>query len=81
MRKYTVVGYYEDTGEVWVEHVEAETPYDAFQVASRSIMAFHDLNTMALDNIAVVEAFLGHHKGQIDGDNVAYACDLLERSA
>lgn len=70
--RYTVVGYFADNNQVWIEHVLANDWKDAFRQGVKQIKLVSDQDD---DNIVVVEAFLGHHKGQSEQDTTCFACD------
>ncbi|MEI6232899.1 MAG: hypothetical protein WCT04_07600 [Planctomycetota bacterium] len=76
MKSYTVIGYFEDNGQVWCEHVKAETPFEAMQ-KSVKLLKGRDNEDVPDDNMAVVGVFAGHRK-EIGGSwAVSYASDLL----
>lgn len=64
MNKYTVVGYYEDTGLRYLGHLEAPDWVQACELCS------------ALDDtLVIVEVFEGHLAGLTEGKYVDYADD------
>lgn len=62
MKKYTVVGFYEDNEQTFVEHVEAEDVENAISITSKASFAC----------IAVVEVFEGHLYGAWGPAKVQY---------
>lgn len=72
--KYTVVGYYEDNGQIWVEYAVAE---NSSQAVIYAVKALESRNEDCLDraNICIVEVFEGHNPGLTDGDHVSSAID------
>jgi len=68
--KYTVVGYYENNGNIFVEHVKARDTNDAVVKAVTGIGLTHDT-----DNICIVEIFKGYLTGLNETISVSSACD------
>lgn len=71
--KYTVVGYFSDNNQVWIEHVLANTWDDAIRQGIKQIKLVSEQPT---DNIVIVEVFQGHHKGQSEQEATCFACDF-----
>ena len=63
---FTVVGFYRDNNQVWVEHAWAFDPQDASYSA---IKAIHDKTDGASDP-AVVEVFKGQQRGLLQTENI-----------
>jgi hypothetical protein len=58
MNKYTIVGYYDSTGELFLIHVEAAEPSDAPKAAYKRLKESNqELNP---DDLILVEIFEGH---------------------
>ena len=75
MPKYTVIGLYDSTGEVYCDHFEAESPGDAMRQAAKA--AEIDANEYDLN---ILGAFEGTHVITCaceDSGYSAMACDLL----
>ena len=77
MKSFTVIGYFEDNGQVWCEHVKAKTPFEAMQKSVKQLKG-RDNEDVPDDNMAVVGVFAGHRKEIGGGWGVSYASDLLE---
>ena len=60
--KYTVVGYWRDNNQPWVEWAEAETPKEAAQKAVSG--------AESSDDLVVVDVFEGHHMGKLKNETV-----------
>jgi len=71
--KYTVVGYFLDNNQVWIEHVLANDWMDAFRQAIKQIKL---VSKQPADNIMIVEVFNGHHKGQSEHETTCLASDM-----
>jgi hypothetical protein len=65
MERFTVIGYYDETGERYNGHIRAVTWTDAVEVAI--LEAGMDL--------VIVEVLAGHHKGLAFANLVEHACD------
>lgn len=62
-RKWTVVGFYTDNNQPWVEWTTAKTPEAAAAVAARARYP---------NDVAVLEVFAGHRKGRLNNEEVLY---------
>jgi len=71
---FTVVGYYEDNGQIWIEHTKG---HDSSEAVVNAVKSLESRNEDCLDrsNICIVEVFRGHHQGQTDGEAVSSAID------
>ena len=58
MKSFTVIGFFEDNGQVWCEHVKAEAAYEAMQKAVK-LLKGRDNENVPDDNMAVVGVFAG----------------------
>ena len=56
MKSYTVVGFYPDNDQVFVEHARADNPKTAIQKATASLCS----------KPVIVDVFKGFHKGLLD---------------
>lgn len=72
--KYTVLGYYEDDGQVWCTSVEAS---DAMEAAREAVRDMAGVGNSKVEDIAVVEVFEGDIRGTCFTESVAYGVDLL----
>ena len=76
---YTVIGHFEDNGEVWVAHVAAISPDAAACAAVIGIIndtgVWDDVDP---EDIAVSDVFNGHHRGLLDSAYLSHASDLLK---
>ena len=79
---YTVVGFYEDNGQIWVEHVQGQDINEAVAKAVKKLeKSTLDETDIAIDSktfrqsVNIVEVFCGTHKGQTDGGSVSSAID------
>ena len=76
MKSFTVIGYFEDNGQVWCEHVKSEMPHEAMQEAVK-LLKGRGNEEVPDNNMAVVGVFAGH-RTEIGGSwAVSYASDLL----
>jgi hypothetical protein len=86
MQGYTVVGYYEDNGNIWVEHVNGHDTNEAVVKAVKKMEKSHnpdyppafkkakkDFSKGFRQNMCIVEVFCGTHRGQTDGVSVSSA--------
>lgn len=78
MEKYTVVGYWEDNGRPWVAHVEAMSASYAMVEAVECMVSEWEAEPA---QIAIVEVFPGHIKGEACTESVAYGNDIIEQLA
>ena len=70
MTRYTVIGAYEDSGQIYADFVDAETPYEAMRLVAMA--------TEATD-LMILGAIEGNHQMHAackDSGCVAYAVDL-----
>jgi hypothetical protein len=73
---FTVVGYYDDNGQVWVQHVTGFTYEDAVAVAVHQAKKAADEGvSVEIHDICIVEVFEGHHHGLSTHDHVVPACE------
>lgn len=71
MKPFTVVGYYEDNGQPYVEHVEANDWVEAM----RTCILDHPEPPQASE-LVIVSVFDGAHKDQTEHESCVYACDV-----
>ena len=70
MKKFTVVGFYEDNGQILVHHVEAMNPNHAVRVAIKDL----EKSGSSRDNICIVEIFPDHITGSSDTADNTVSC-------
>jgi hypothetical protein len=82
IRGYTIVGFYEDNGQIWVEHVQGHDVNEAVVKAVKKLANLDAADTdMTQDtksfrqNVCIVEVFCGTHKGQTEDGTVSAAID------
>lgn len=73
MNEYTVIGYYEESGQIFSHHVNAATPYQAFYLTAQS-------NNEAM----FISCLAGHIKEGVDtiefaGESVVSAVTVLSQ--
>jgi len=68
-KKYTVVGYYEDNSNIFVDHVTATTPRDAIIEVAR-------LRKDDIYGVNIVSIFAGHLTDLNETESVAYIGDF-----
>jgi len=75
--KYTVVGYYEDNGQIWVEHAEADDTNGAVVAAVKHLEELNDRpNDISFrEYVCIVSVFEGHLKDLSDAEFVSAAID------
>jgi len=77
--KYTVVGFHEEDGHIFCEHVDAKDVNDAIvKVAQKEVSALDKCGLEAnymLADINIVEVFADHLEGLNDCTTVSSACD------
>lgn len=80
MHKFTVIGYYEETGQTFAYLVRAADPHAAIQIAVNG-----DYIDMCNSSDVVI---VGAVKGDVDltapcdeSGAIAYACDLIQEEA
>lgn len=70
-KDYTVVGFYSDNDQPWVEWVRAATsPQDAVQRAMQVSARRQDLDAEAELEVRVVDVFLGCQRGLLENPSV-----------
>jgi len=78
LQGYTVVGYYDDNGQIWVEHVTGHDSTEAVVKAVKKLEKTNgqeDFSKGFRENVCIVEVFCGTHRGQTDGESVSAAID------
>ena len=60
--KYTVVGYFSDNDQAFVDLTDASDP----QAAVEAILTVRESEHGDSDNIVILEVFEGHHMGVLD---------------
>ena len=68
MTQYTVIGFYEDTRQRYMQQIEAESPCDAVTAALLLLEDGHD-------ELVIVDVIAGYHTGLLDGNNLWDAVD------
>lgn len=68
MKGYTVVGYYADNNQPWVEFAEADSAKEAAEQAVDQLIE-RDSSIMGQD-VRIVEAFEGKHFGCLNNETV-----------
>lgn len=76
MKKWTVVGYYQDNGEVWVRWVTAKDWKSAIQRAVKQTLKSNE--GMDMLNIIICSVFKGHQRDYNENDNVCDASEFVE---
>jgi len=71
MNPYTVVGYYESTGELWTQHVAARDWLEA-RLAAIASLGHDDVR-----DICLVDIYYGHVRGLREANTVVCAIDIL----
>jgi hypothetical protein len=67
MAKFTVVGFYDSTGKLFVHHVEAHDSSEAVVACYRTMKeAASDPDAVNPDDLILVEVFKGHLDSQRD---------------
>lgn len=59
--KYTVIGFYDSTGELFSQHVEADDPSDAVVVCWQQCFRENETNP---DDLILVDVLEGHLQSQ-----------------
>ncbi len=73
--KYTIVGFYRDNDQPWVEHAEAGNANDAVKAA---VFAKADGDeSYGADDITIVEAFDGHLQGTLCNEKTYDSAEIL----
>ena len=72
--EYTVIGYYEDSGETWTYRVDATDPAEAVVTASQSCIDRDDPKSNRA-NAVLVGVFEGHMK---DVSDQMTTCSLVD---
>jgi hypothetical protein len=77
---YTVVGYYDDNGQVWVTHVVAADWQDAVLKSARDLERRNDATTheereILRNNCHLLSVLEGHHCDLNDSDST---CALID---
>lgn len=71
-KKYTVIGFYDDNKQPFIEHRTAPDPGTAAQrVAQAAAQSKWDRS-----NMIIVEVIAGHHKGILGNDEILAAGDI-----
>ena len=70
MSKFTIVGYYHDTNEVWVEH---STGKDWITATKKAVRKLNGSSCIRANNLMIVSVFRGHLKDQNECDMTCYA--------
>ena len=74
---FTVVGYFEDNNQPWVDHVAASDVQAAMVAAvQKGVERGNDAG-----NMVVVEVFYGYRFGQTEHEKTVYGSDLLVAEA
>jgi hypothetical protein len=70
VENYTVIGFYADNQQPWIIFVEASSPKVA---ARKGIRKLYDNGSCGaeLEDIFVVEVFVGHHQGLLGNQKVS----------
>lgn len=84
MKPFTVIGYYEDNGQIFAHHVLANYPSEAFYVAAMQCQQEH---AESPNNVVYVAALEGHQheggelffpgEGGVDGETVLDQPDVF----
>lgn len=60
--KYTVIGMYEDNGQIWGTSVDAETPAQAARGAALEMLKINEWEEDDLSNLLIIDVIKGDHK-------------------
>ena len=71
MKPFTVVGYYEDNGQTYVEHVDAD---DWIEAMRKAVVDYPEPTQHS--DLVIVSVFEGHHMDQTEHDSCVAACDV-----
>lgn len=63
LKKYTVVAYWEEEGDPWLEFGEGYTPEEGLKNALKLAMEAHDWDLEFMKGLTIVEVVGGHHPG------------------
>lgn len=79
-RRFTVIGFYEDNGQIFAEHVRAEDWTDAVVKAGNSMCARNDATTPEerddlLANMNLISVLSGWRDDLNECDSVSAFCD------
>lgn len=81
--RYTVVGYYSDNSQPWIQWVDAQTPRKAALAAIREIIADNKRGGihMEVSTIIAVECFEGHQYGRLENDETGNKDHFMDRDS
>ena len=79
-KQYTVVGFFEDNFQIWVEFVEAADECEAVALAAkqsfeRDGQGYDSIAGGFSQNMMVIEIFEGHHEGKNECPTISSAAD------
>ena len=80
MKKYTVIGLYEESGEVFADHVECYEGESPARVVSLLRCGESDVDPRMVAIVGVVEGHVQMLAPCEDSGCLAYACDLMDAS-
>ena len=76
--RFTVVGFYTDNHQPWIELVEAKDPQEAAKNAVHSLAALNDMDPAS---ISVIDVFEGKHSGVLNNETVLNGNDLMKSAS
>ncbi len=79
MKKYTVIGYWEDSGDPWLEFGEGYTPEQGMIDALENAMREHDWNLDFMKGLTILEVIDGYHVGLLGNPLLFTAYDALTK--
>jgi hypothetical protein len=72
---YTVIGFYKDNNQPWMDHTKADSPQAAARASIQKMFKSND-GGVPLEDIIVVEVIEGHVKGCLCNEKIVNADDL-----
>jgi hypothetical protein len=73
---YTVVGFYKDNDQPWMDHVKADNPQAGARASIQKMFESNNEGGVPLEDIIVVEVIEGHVKGCLCNEKVVNVDDL-----
>lgn len=63
LEEYSVIGFYADNHQVWIQHVDAVDPQQAAWKACIGLLQINEWAEDRLSDLLVVDVIKGHHQG------------------
>jgi hypothetical protein len=79
MKKYTVLGYWDEAGDPWLEFGEGYTPEQGMIDAIESAMREHDWDLDFMKGLTILEVVEGHHPGLLGNSLLFTAYEALTK--